>query len=61
MLDRQSAELIGEAVVDVAVVGLVGADDQHHVAQRRVVGQLPVVPGDLRRGHVRRCGPRRSP
>ena len=40
---EQPGDPIGEAAVDVAVMGLVRADHQHHVAQRRVLWQGPQV------------------
>jgi hypothetical protein len=45
-LDRQSAEFVGEAMIDVAVVRFVGADDQHDVAQGRAFRQPPIALGD---------------
>ncbi|MDT4842655.1 hypothetical protein FQZ97_765670 [compost metagenome] len=39
-------------MVDVAVVRLVGAHHQHHVAQGGVVAELPVAFGDVGRGSV---------
>ena len=45
-------QLLGEAVVDVAMLGLVGAHGDDDVAQAGVGRQAPVVERDLRRGHV---------
>lgn len=53
-VDGRAAVTAGEAVVDVAMMGLVRPHDQNNVAQRRVGRQLPIVDGDRRRGHVRR-------
>ena len=39
-------------MVGVAVAGFVGAHRHHDVAQRRIRGQVPVLPGPFRRRHV---------
>ena len=53
LADRQTRKLVGETVVDVAMVGLVGAHHQHDVAQRGILRETPVALGDFGRGHVR--------
>ena len=49
-----AGNLVGEVVVLVPVLCLIGPDHQHHVAQHRIVGKGPVVLRDLRRGHIGR-------
>src|SRR5690348_16273154 len=51
---RKSGELIGEAVIDVAVVGFICPHYQDHVPQRRVVRKAPIPLCNLRRRHVLR-------
>jgi hypothetical protein len=41
-VDGLSAQLVGQSVVDIPVMRFVCANHAHHVAQRRVVRQLPV-------------------
>ena len=45
---RAVDDLVGEVVVRVAVFGLILTDDQYHITQPSVVGQIPIGLGDLR-------------
>ncbi len=49
----QSRQLAGEAVIDITVMGLVCTNDQHHVPQSGIVGQLPIMLGDRGSRQVR--------
>ena len=51
-IDRIAGQFAGKAMIDVAMMHLVLADHQHHVTQRRVRRQLPIMFGDLRSGPV---------
>ena len=46
------SNLIGKIVVLVTVLCLVGANDNHNLAQTRIIRQFPIVFGNLRRWHI---------
>lgn len=51
-IQGESGKLAGEAVVDIAVVRFVGADDEHHITQCRIGRELPIVARDGGRRHI---------
>ena len=53
-IDRFAVQLAGEAVIDVTVMRLIRADQHNDIAQRRIIGHLPIMFGDRRGGDVRR-------
>ena len=48
----QASQVVGEAVIDVPVMGFVSPHNENHVAQSRIQRQVPVTDGDLRRSDV---------
>ena len=46
----KATELVRKTVVDVAVVRLVGADDQHYIAEPGIGGKAPIALCELGAG-----------